>query len=93
MQALSFPFTALAILQSSYAQCNLGKGYDMGTRDGQDPQLCYARGTTFECPSTQSCISGCGVFGNDDFIGGSVSVSQSQRKPSNLFSTDIEKCC
>jgi hypothetical protein len=75
MQALSILFTALAILQSSYAQCNLGKGYDVGTC-GDDPQICHARGTTYGCPSTESCISGCGVFGSDDVLGsGAVAVS------------------
>jgi hypothetical protein len=94
MQALSILFTALAILQSSYAQCNLPKQYDVGTC-GDDPQICHVGDKTYGCPSSEDCISGCGVFDSENVLGqGSVSVSHGFN--ANLATCSVltlEKCC
>jgi hypothetical protein len=51
MRAFSLLFSALAILQSSYAQCE-----GAGICDEYGPQICDFEGDNYVCSSNRACI-------------------------------------
>jgi hypothetical protein len=93
MHALSLLFTALAVLQSSYAQCG-GKGEKPGSCDANDPQICNFEGKVYNCGPKADCINGCSVFvtGGAGF-GDVVDVSQGEANLATSSALTSEKCC